>query len=257
MSCPEKRGERHALALELEAPEFAELLRELRKTEAVFRRFARWPDVLAFMDRLDFQDCQRDEVLRPILKLARRSLDHRLQTILLAIIWPGLESIYSKRHDWDADEDALWQNLLCAFLKTVNVFNEEGRSERLTQKILNDSNRRLRDAYEREWERAQDTQPLSSETNQIPAETPTEDSAPPVSVESVLTKLRGYVDQGVINGAELDLIVATRIGGQSLQDYTRDRAQNYQAAKKRRQRAEAALRKAEEIMRENLDSLSP
>ena len=60
--------------------------------------------------------------------------------------------------------------------------------------------------------------------------------------EAEIKKLRGHLKQGLISEADFYLLVGTRLYGESLADCARKAGLGYQAAKQRRQRAEAAIR---------------
>ncbi len=63
--------------------------------------------------------------------------------------------------------------------------------------------------------------------------------------ENEIERLRQHMDTGRITEADFLLLVGTRVYGKSVADYAREAGMNYQAAKKRRQRAEAAIRRFE------------
>ncbi|MDP6113782.1 MAG: hypothetical protein QGG53_18135, partial [Planctomycetota bacterium] len=63
--------------------------------------------------------------------------------------------------------------------------------------------------------------------------------------ENAIESLRAHAKAGRINKSDLQLIVATRVNGQSLADYSCEEGLSYETAKKRRQRAEAEIRRYE------------
>jgi hypothetical protein len=60
---------------------------------------------------------------------------------------------------------------------------------------------------------------------------------------AALRALKDYIAKGVLSESEYFLIVGTRIYGRHLKDVAARVGLNYQVAKKRRQRAEAALQR--------------
>jgi hypothetical protein len=63
--------------------------------------------------------------------------------------------------------------------------------------------------------------------------------------ENEIERLRQHMNAGRITEADFLLLVGTRVYGKSVADYAREAGMTYQVAKKRRQRAEAAIRQFE------------
>jgi len=63
--------------------------------------------------------------------------------------------------------------------------------------------------------------------------------------EAEIKRLRAHMEAGRIKEKDCSLLVSTRIYGQSLANYARDSGFTYNCAKKRRQRAEAKIRRYE------------
>ena len=63
------------------------------------------------------KDPRKDEVLRPILPAHAEDEDPRWRTILLAIFWPGLESIHFRKTRLGSDPDERWQTIVWTFLQ--------------------------------------------------------------------------------------------------------------------------------------------
>jgi hypothetical protein len=59
-------------------------------------------------------------------------------------------------------------------------------------------------------------------------------------------RFRHHLDAGRIGEVDFNLLVGTRVYGKLLRECAEEAGLSYQAAKKRRQRAEAAIRRAEE-----------
>jgi len=60
-----------------------------------------------------------------------------------------------------------------------------------------------------------------------------------------IKRLKEHMQAGRITEADFFLLVGTRVYGRSIAHYARAVGLNYQVAKKRRQRAEAAIRRFE------------
>ena len=63
--------------------------------------------------------------------------------------------------------------------------------------------------------------------------------------EIEIERLREHLDAGRITEADFLLLIGTRVYGKSVADYAREAGLDYQVAKKRRQRAEAVIRRFE------------
>ena len=213
------------------------------------RRFDSWMDVIRFMRKGTSQDPRKSEVLRAILQTFADDKDPRWHTVLLAIFWPGLLSIFRKKRKWDEDCEERWQNILTTFIEVVSRIDLSKRSERLVQKIYNDTIHRLYDRYSRPWkyvgvETTADEQELiklaggADDLNFYLIELHE-------AQEAAIKRLREHLDAGRLSESDFYLLTATRIYGKTLREYAREASMNYQTCKKRRWRAETALRLVE------------
>jgi len=192
---------------------------------------------------------QTDEVLRPIFRAHKADQDPRWRSILLAIFWPGLEGLHHRKRYWDLDPEELWQTLNWCFLKTVCRIDVDLRPARLVQKVINDTAYRLHEDYRRRWDRMDwevSTEPevlielAGGEEDLGYAEVNLR-----INQEAELRRLRQHLEAGRICETDFLLLVGTRVYGASVADYAKGAGLDYQAAKKRRQRAEAAIRRHE------------
>jgi len=242
------------LERELRSSEYAGLLRVLQRSEPFLRQFATWADVVAFMREGTSRDPSKNRVLLPILRIHNEDQDPHWRTILLVIFWPGLKSILHKKRRWDEEEpDELWQRIFWAFHESICRIDVKRRSDHLVQRIYNTTIHRLYREYERAWTRA--NRELAKKPEVI------EELVCGVSgidVEAIdlraahereINRLREHRDAARITEADFLLLVGTRLYGETVAEYARRMGLNYQVAKKRRQRAEAAIRRFEEGMR--------
>lgn len=253
MASVSKDRDRARLERELQNEEYLELLMDLQRREPFLRQFTTWSDVLTFMRSGSSRDANKDEVLRPILTAHAVDRDHRWRTILLSLFWSGLRSIHSKKRFWDREEpDELWQRIYWAFHQSVCRIDVARRRDRLVQRIYNATIHRLHDDYRREWLHAE------REVATDPAElTALSGIAEGIDFEGMdlrkacqkeIDRLRGHLDAGRISEADFLLLIGTRLYGQSISEYARGAGLNTEAAKKRRQRAEAVIRRHEKGM---------
>ena len=246
--------DRERLERQLETEPYRELLTELQQREPFLRRFATWVDVLTFMREGTSRDPSKDEVLRPILAAHGENHDPRWRAILLALFWPGLGSIHSKKRSWDLDDpEELWQRIYWAFHASVCRIDVARRRDRLVQWIYNATIHRLHDDYRRDWIHAK--RECSSGPNEIKA---LAGSVEGIDFEGMelreayrreIDRLREHLEAGRITEADFLLLVGTRLYGQSISEYARGAGLKSETAKKRRQRAEAVIRRHEKGMR--------
>jgi len=245
-----RRRDRSRLEHELQSAEYEELLRRLRENHPFYGGFSRWSEVLSFMHAGRPTEAEQDRVLRPILLAHAEDRDARWRTVLLAVFWPGLESIFWQKRHWDRDPDGRWQNVTWAFLQAVCRLDPTRRPSRLAAKVINDTASGLYRNYRSEWRYAGMERPTEDEELTTLA-----GGAEAIgiaafelwdSVQARAARLRERVERGRISEEDYLMLVATRIYGETLADWCRDHAVDYELARKRRQRAEAKLRKMEE-----------
>lgn len=253
--------DRARLERELETDEYQELLRGLQGRESFLRQFATWADVIAFMRAGTSRDPRKDEVLQPIFKAHAAGEDPRWRAILLAIFWPGLESIHFKRRHWDDDADERWQNIAWTFLGVVWRVDVRRRRDRLVQKIVNDTVHRLHDEYRRAWNRTkreftaapEEIEALAGGAEDI--DTAGFELRETQKVE--INRLREHLEAGRITEAGFLLLVGTRVYKQSVADYARGAGLDFRVAQSRRRRAEASIRRYEKRLERSAGHASP
>lgn len=261
MSGPSRDRDRERLERKIGSDEYVELIQDLKSDEPFLRRFATWADVIAFMRAGGSTDPAKDQILRPILRAHRENRDARWRTVLLAMFWPGLESICHKREHWDDSPDELWQNAVWTFLRVVCRLDERRRPARLVQKLVNDTIHKLHNEYRRRWDRT-DPEILAG-PKAIESLAGAGDG---IDIEGIdlrqwhereLNRLRKHLDAERISESEFLLLVGTRLYGESVAEHARRMGLDYQVAKKRRQRAEARIRQCEKELRVSSETVSP
>jgi hypothetical protein len=229
-------------------PTYGALLQKLQAEDTFLQRFETWADIVAFMREGTSADPRKDEVLRPILRAHSEDNDPRWRQILTVIFWPGLGSILRQKQDWADDPDDRWQDILCTFLEVLCRIDLEKRPQRLVQKIFNDTVHRLYDEYQRRH-RAMGheipTDELEIERLLGGAEHPGfEEVDTRDGQEKETAYYRQFLDRGTITAGGFEILVSTRVHGESVADFARRNGLSYQAAKKRRRRAERAIARA-------------
>jgi len=245
MASVSRERDRARLEQELQTYEYQRLLGELQQNEPFLRQFRTWADVIVFMRNGTSTDPRKDDILRPVFEAHAEDEDPRLRAVLLAIFWPGLESIHFQKRGWDPDPRERWQNITWAFLQVLCRIDLSKRPDRLVQKVFNDTVHRLFDEYRRTWNRT--NHELATDPEELNALAGDTEGIDLVGIElreaqeSAIQRLREHLEAGRISEADFLLLIGTRVYGQSVADYAREAGLDYQVAKKRRQRAEAVL----------------
>lgn len=251
MASGARERDRECLERELQTREYQALLQELQQTDCFLEQFESWSDVIAFMWAGSSRDPRKDEVLKPIFRTYRESRDPRWRTVLLMVFWPGLVARCGKERHLDLDDsEELWQTIACVFLRVIDRVDVDRRPARLVQKVINDTIHDLRYEYRRRRKRAYREAAAEPERIEWLAGG-VEDVSFVVlcrreAVEQYVRKLRNHLDKGRITSDDYELLLATRANRMSLAEYARDVGLDYEVAKKRRQRAEAAISRHEE-----------
>ncbi len=247
------RNDREQLEQELQGSAYQTLLRKLQRKHLFLRRFRTWADVIAFMWNGTSTDPRKDEILRPIFKAHADDSDPRWRTILMTIFWPALTSLHTRKGHWDKDADELWSNICWTFLKVICRVNVERRPDRLVQKVFNETFHHLYEEYQRIWKRAKREPVLDPEAIEALA-----GAVEGIDFEGIdlrkayqreVNRFQQHRDAGRITEADFLLLVGTRLYGQSIAEYARGIGLKTEAAKKRRQRAEAAILNYEKNLR--------
>ena len=245
--------EREWLEQELRSAQHHQRLRWLQRKAPFLRQFRTWADVIAFMRNGTSTDPRKDEILRPIFEAHAQEDAPCWRAILLAIFWPGLESIHVRKRHWDPDPDERWQNVVWTFLHVLCRVDVTQRPNRLVQKVYNDTVHHLYDDYRRAWDRTnrecyadpEEIDALIGGVEEIDVAGIERREAQRIEIE----RLRAHMDAGRITTADGRLLIGTRVYGTSVADYARETGVAYQVAKKRRQRAEAAIGRFEKEQR--------
>jgi len=259
MASVSREHDRARLEQELQTDEYQCLLGTLQQHDPFLRQFKTWADVIAFMRCGTSIDPRKDAILRPIFAAHAHDQDPRWRAILLVIFWPGLTSIHFQKRGWDADQHERWQNIVWVFLQVICRVDVTRRSGRLVQKVFNDTVHRLHDEYRRAWHHA--NHELSTSPEGLNALTGNHDGINLASIEVreaqelEIQRLCNHLEAGRISEEDYFLLIGTRVYGQSVADYAREEGLDYQVAKKRRQRAEAAIHRFEQ--RNGTHGLSP
>jgi hypothetical protein len=168
---------------------------------------------------------RKDEILGALIRLAQA--DHVAFGVTVAALLPGLRHRAAQFAPGLDRQDALAIMVLALYEVTIG-YETAARARFVAGRLLALPTRRLRRAAarERSW-----TLRSSEEVTVVNAGS-TLDPSPS-------TMLMSAVEAGVLSAPDAQLILDTRIADMPLQEAARRRGLRYDAAKKRRQRAEA------------------
>lgn len=246
--------DRERFQQQVHSGEYKELLQALRRDYPFFRRFVTWMDVIAFMWGGTSRDPRKDQILRPILEAHANDSDPRWHLIILVMFLPGLENLHAQKRRWDPDPEELWSNIICTALDVFSRIDLKRRPDRLVQKIYNDTFHRLFDRYIGTWDYLDHETPVDweelvglADREEAKAYAGKFDCVNFINFgfqeekEYEIRRLRAHLEAGRITETDFLLLVATNVYGNSVAEYVRKTGASYQAAKKRRQRAEAVI----------------
>ncbi len=253
--------DRRDLERELRTDEYQGLLEYLHRKSPFMRQFRTWEQVVASMRRGTSTDPHKDKILRSIFRVHGEDQDPRWRTILLMIFWPGLKSLSHRKWHWDDDPAELRQNVIWTFLRVVSRIDVDRRPVRLVQKVVNDTFHHVYEEYRRRWRRVR--RELASDPDDVKW---LGGGAINIDIDAIdlrrahereVTRLRGHLDAGLISESDFLLLVGTRLYGETVAEHAREVGLDYEVAKKRRQRAEARIRRSERETPESAETMSP
>ncbi len=236
------------LIWEISSTPHTRLLTALAAAEPAVARFGDCPALVAFLHTPGGSRSDKDDVIAALVRAHASGRDPGWRSVLLAAFWPGLENLFSRRTQWDQDPDEVWQDLVVTFLDVLCRLDPAKRSDRFAQKIVNDTIHRLHDRYQRRW-RLEEPESLVP-PRELPH--PSDLRAEPVRLDACIdlhdlqergaAVLRRHFDAGTIDELDLEILIKTRLHGVTVADLAAHLGITFDCAKKRRQRAEAAIR---------------
>jgi hypothetical protein len=167
----------------------------------------------------------RDEILGALVRLAQA--DPTAFGVLASVLLPGLRHRVARYAPCLDRDDALALMTVALYEATIE-YDTSARPRFVAGRLLALPTRRLRRAAAQQ--RSSSTR-AGQPTDEIP-------SGSGIDLPAA-TILAAAVDAGVLTGAGARLILATRVAGIPLREVARREGLSYEAAKKRRRRAEA------------------
>lgn len=239
---------------DLREPDFSALLASFKQTEPALATFESWEHVLQFMHNDSANAPLKDLILATILHAQAEHRDGRCRVILLAMFWPGLERLLKRKKHWDDDEDERWQNIGSTFFAVTDRLNLDQRAERIAARIIHETGHRLYDHYRRAWRpHHNETLTITEDLDRIAVDESSDIAMVDHRDERqfALARLSAHAEAGHISALDFQIVIETRFGGRLLRECAAEMGLSVHTAKKRRQRAEAALAKLDSKKSQN------
>ncbi|MEP7028430.1 MAG: hypothetical protein ABI960_07535 [Candidatus Eisenbacteria bacterium] len=235
------------LELEVRRREYATCLRELHEANPETRGLASWASVAEFVQAAGIRSANSDRVLLPLVTALAASADPILSTLLYYLFVPSLGKLHRSKRHWLSDPQDRWAFVYEGFLVSLRRIDPSLRQERLGQKLLNDTARRLYDECSRLWRLrgrfmtcTPDEFDLVSGGYEDPEFAAVESRC---FQDSAARHVRTAAASGVISLTDAHLFLGTRIYGDDLMRAALEVGLPYETARKRRHRAEVRLRR--------------
>lgn len=214
-----------------------DFFRQLRNNEPAFQRFE---SLEAFVRTINDRTTQNYEVKDAcLLKLiesiqitADKSAGLNLITYLLA---PGLQRILYDALSKGDDLRETWLNLWCEFFQSVQHYPLHNRQHKVAANLLFETLRRIKNLTRAEHDWSRRTEPVDYR------ELKSNENEPSLNFMLATALINGE-DKAGLNEIDLDLIISSRVYGESMKSVAQRWKLDYHNALKRRFRAEEHLR---------------
>lgn len=259
-------SDRRRLEREIASAESVSLFQNLWPQGACSRCMESWLDVEAMMKRSPRDAPWKDRVITALLGEGSGANCREWQSILMLLFWDGLLLTSRRYRCLDDDRRAMRVNVQWAFVEAVSQLQQSMRREMLVQRIQNDVIHNLKAVYAKQKD-ALYTADLLHPSGDADEEGDGLQIAATESADWVAMRRRldirdatracgRLAEVGVIPRRDLPLLIGTLIYGQTLEDWAERAGITKEAAKKRRQRALAEIRRVL-VSQKNLARICP
>ena len=221
----------------------ARLFVEVRSRSHALANFDSWTDVLRMVGSRDSDQAVCDAVLQPLVKAHAKQPDQRLVDVLTVIFWTRLVAVFARARTYDSDRGDLWQNVQLGFLQTLQQAGFGNRGD-IMRRVYFGVLRRVHRIYQKTWKQRPRLQQVDNCKLNAARSCRDDRSA----VVDFLDEQKTHRDtlatatlHGMIDDIERQLIVATRLDGDTLPAIADRLGLTPDAAKGRRDRAEQQL----------------
>jgi DNA-directed RNA polymerase specialized sigma24 family protein len=204
-----------------------ERLREWARDEPALAAFVEPPRLIAFL-RSDAPAASKDELLRPLVRLARDELF--AARVVLEALAPGLTRLAERVIFDERDRDELWALILGHAWRQIRSYPLERRPSKIAANLILETRRAALTEFMRD----------RRSRRELPPRPLSERAAAPASTD-VDTLLARAVAAGAISADEAQLILRTRIDEVPLRQLAAEQDVAYHTLNVRRLRAERRL----------------
>lgn len=209
----------------------------LRQQKEVFNRFADLPDFTKFMyvnagKNFTIKDACLLAIIEGIQYIDNKTPGLKLITYLLA---PGLQNILMKSVSGGEDLKELWSTLSLEFFQSILHYPLINRPHKVAANLLLDTHHRIRIILGTQQEWRSRIEPIEGREMKADEEETIIDS------RFASAFLEGEDDAG-LNTIDLDLVISSRVYGESMKSLAKRLGLDYHNALKRRNRAEKHIR---------------
>jgi len=243
----------------VESEAFCAYFKTLKSTQPLLATF----DDLAAMATafesgyVSFED--QDAIVLDLIREFQERPSEHLHHLLLKLFWKGLDHLYRVRRIRVGDDDGLWNDIVESFVDVLADYPTErltakvaanvqmGTLKKVTRAVQREARYQLFSPDEKHPKRTEyeftEILPCGISTpNEIFAGRGTPDVADEDDRAQMAALLNRFLQIGIINDDAFQLLLATRVHGQSLKEFAEKESFPHEAVKKRRQRAEQAIR---------------
>ena len=242
----------HAQLLhDLDCPASRMQFMRLKEQHACFAPYASWPEMAEALGDRRTGEHQADAVLRCILAGFVSDPSPLWSMALCCSCFRVLVATYRPRQHWHADAEEVWQEAVLVFLDVCRRIAAKHHSHGLLRRIANETSHRLHEEFASRWRMSDAEHPTDHSDMQALVD-PRQDLGQRETLRDLteqrdlaLARLLRHRALGTITAADCDLLIRTRLEGQSLREAADIDGRSYDATKKRAQRAELAMARVE------------
>lgn len=239
------------LLLDLDRPACRILFAQTKERHAALAAFDGWAAVADALNRRGISEADSDALLAPIIAGYAAGTSPLWGLVLCACCFRSLVATYRPRQHWHADADEVWQESVATFFEVCHRIAARASRSGLRRRIANETSHRLHEAFTSRW-RSDEAEHPTDPVEMSPVidhrlEPACQEAARDLAEQQDLLRARlsRHRQVGTISVEDHALLVQVRIEGLTLREAGETLGLTHAAAKKRSQRAEQAMARAE------------
>lgn len=261
---------RQGLERDLSSDEMRKIFDQLEERHPVLKRFVSPVELVKAMHERKIESYrERDGITAALIGEYQENPDLQiLRSFLSLLFWPAIDHIFNSKKGQVQNKQELWSEVYWAFLNTILRYPLFSRPKKIAMNVKLDTLSKVCrwQKDESKYRKAIALFASGTEPGELAGEVRPREIQDPGKASDEWTEkeigraqifLQRFVDEGVITEADYYLILGTRVYGAQLKQYALDHGLSPEAAKKRRQRAEKAIREYLEAQEKNPDSSVP